>query len=151
MNRSGMAARSLSSVVSSDIDGDGVSWQLLNTFSPNFGAIVCTADDEVQQKAGQIVIAFVQRQPRDPHPFLAPEEEVRVAIHSLTSVVLPKPAGAEMSASLRCRPSLSRSIKRGRGTALGRGGGMYSLVAKTGTDMVALYNARAIRSPHATK
>ena len=37
------------------------------------------------------------------------------ATHSLTSVVLPKPAGAEMRVSLRCRPSFSRSIRRGGG------------------------------------
>jgi hypothetical protein len=47
-------------------------------------------------------------------------------------VVLPKPAGAEMRVSLRCRPSFNRSIKRGRGTMPGRGGGIYSLVAKIG-------------------
>ena len=42
---------------------------------------------------------------------------------SLRSVVLPKPAGAERRVSLRCRPSFSRSIRRGRRTILGRGGG----------------------------
>ena len=54
------------------------------------------------------------------------------ATHSLTSVVLPKPAEAEMRVSLRPeeRPSVSRSIRRGRRTILARGGGMKSLVAK---------------------
>ena len=52
------------------------------------------------------------------------------ATHSLTSVVLPKPAGAEIRVSFRCRPSFSRSIRRGRRTTLGRGGGIYSLVAR---------------------
>ena len=46
------------------------------------------------------------------------------ATHSLTSVDLPKPAGAEMRVSLPCRPSFSRSIRRGRRTTLGRGGGI---------------------------
>jgi len=46
------------------------------------------------------------------------------AIQALTSVVLPKPAGAEISVSLRCMSSRSRLIKRGRSTILGRSGGM---------------------------
>ena len=50
--------------------------------------------------------------------------------HSLTSVVLPKPAGAEMRVSLRAipsfrqRPALSSSIRRGRETSSGRAGGI---------------------------
>ena len=36
--------------------------------------------------------------------------------HSLSSVVLPKPAGAETSVSLRVTPSFSRSVRRGRET-----------------------------------
>jgi hypothetical protein len=60
------------------------------------------------------------------------------------AVVLPNPAGAEINASLRPArsPSFNRTIRRGRGTALGRGGGTYSLLARTGADMAALYNAR---------
>src|SRR6266516_2565785 len=54
------------------------------------------------------------------------------ATHALTSVVFPKPAGAAMRVSLRCRPSFSRSIRRGRLTTLGRSGGRYSFVAKIG-------------------
>ena len=46
------------------------------------------------------------------------------ATHALTSVVLPKPAGAEMRVSLRCKPSFRRLLKRGRGTRSGRGGGI---------------------------
>ena len=38
--------------------------------------------------------------------------------HSLSSVVLPKPAGAETSVSLRVTPSFSRSVRRGRETRL---------------------------------
>jgi hypothetical protein len=48
----------------------------------------------------------------------------QLATHSLTIVVLPKPAGAEMRVSLPCRPSFSRSSRRGRGIILGRGGGI---------------------------
>src|SRR5207253_5801985 len=57
------------------------------------------------------------------------------ATHSLRSVVLPKPAGAESRVSLRCRPSFSRAIRRGRRTTFGRGGGIYSFVAKIGVDI----------------
>jgi hypothetical protein len=61
-------------------------------------------------------------------------------IQLLTNVVLPKPAEAEMSVSLQpiANPLFSRSIKRGRGTMLGRGGGMYSLVAKTGAGILVI-------------
>ena len=48
----------------------------------------------------------------------------QLAIHSLTSVVLPKPAGAEMRVSLPTNPSIHRSIRRGRRTILGRDGGI---------------------------
>jgi len=48
----------------------------------------------------------------------------QLAIHSLTSVVFPKPAGAEMRTSLRCRPALNCSIRRGRETNSGRTGGI---------------------------
>src|SRR5512136_2904198 len=66
-------------------------------------------------------------------------------IHSLTSVVLPKPAGAEISVipAARCKLSFIRSINRRRETTLGRGGGTYSLVAKIGADIGQLYNAPA--------
>jgi len=43
--------------------------------------------------------------------------------HSLSSVVLPKPAGAETSVSLRVTPSFSRSVRRGRETNSGRARG----------------------------
>src|SRR5436190_807770 len=56
------------------------------------------------------------------------------ATQALTSVVLPKPAGAEISVNLRCRPAFNRSTKRGRSTAFGGGGGMYSFVAKIGVN-----------------
>ena len=65
---------------------------------------------------------------------------MRVAIHSLTSVVLPKPADAEMSVTLgvRDRPTFKRSIKRERRTMSGRGDGMYNLVASMGAGMTPL-------------
>ena len=68
MNRSGMVASSLSSVVSSASVGGCEDCSALNTPSPKFGAIVCTAATKYSQKAGQIAIAFVQRQPRDSSP-----------------------------------------------------------------------------------
>jgi len=65
------------------------------------------------------------------------------AIHSLTRVVLPKPAGAEMRVNLRPkeRPSFKRSIRRGRRTIFGRGGGIYNFVAKIVVDIDPLYNS----------
>jgi hypothetical protein len=39
-----------------------------------------------------------------------------------------------MRVSLRCSPAFNRLIKRGRGTKLGRGGGMYNLVVSSGVD-----------------
>jgi hypothetical protein len=39
-------------------------------------------------------------------------------MHTAGSVVLPKPAGAETSVSLRVTPSFSRSVRRGRETKL---------------------------------
>ena len=56
------------------------------------------------------------------------------ATHPLSSVVLPKPAGAEIRVSLRWMPAFSRSIRRGRGTSSGRTGGIWSLVCKSGVD-----------------
>jgi hypothetical protein len=51
---------------------------------------------------------------------------MRVAIHSLTNLVLPKPAEAEMSVTpgMCCSPAFSRSSRRGRSTTFGRGGGI---------------------------
>ena len=79
--------------------------------------------DEVGQKACEVVIPFVQRQPGH-GTFGSPRSQP--ATHSLTSVVFPNPADAEMSVSLRPegRPSFIRSISRGRRTTSGRGGGM---------------------------
>ncbi len=48
----------------------------------------------------------------------------RCRIHSASSVVLPKPAGAERSVSLWGRLLLNRAIKCGRGTTVGRAGGI---------------------------
>src|SRR3990172_9512081 len=66
-----------------------------------------------------------------------------LAIHSLSRVVLPKPAGAEMRVNLRPkeRPSFNRSIRRGRRTIFGRGGGIYNFVAKIVVDIDPLYNS----------
>ena len=62
-------------------------------------------------------------------------------IHSLTSVLFPKPAGAEISVSLDLKPwfgrrfLFSRSSRRARWTTLRRGGGRKSLVARIGMDI----------------
>mgnify|MGYP003385378807 CR=1 FL=1 len=49
---------------------------------------------------------------------------------SVTNVVLPKPAGAEIKISLRSRLDRSNSISRGLGTRSGREGGMNSFVTR---------------------
>ncbi len=43
-----------------------------------------------------------------------------------------------MRLRLPWRPSFSRSISRGRGTTLGRGRGIKSLVTRTGVDIIDL-------------
>ena len=52
-----------------------------------------------------------------------------LASHSLTKVVFPKPAGAEIRDNLlpSDRPSSSRSSRRVRTTTLGGSGGIYSV------------------------
>src|SRR5437868_15476215 len=91
------------------------------------GAIVCNAAARyVRKSVGSFSPASSDSQATcRSHP----------ATHALTSVVLPKPAGAAMRVSLRCRPSFSRAIRRGRRTTFGRGGGIYSFVAKMGVDI----------------
>ena len=86
------------------------------TPSPIFAAIVCKAATRyVRKRVGSLSPSSSDSQAAGrPHP----------ATHSLTSVVLPKPAGAEIRVSLPCRPSFSRSTRRGRRTTLGRGGGI---------------------------
>jgi hypothetical protein len=54
--------------------------------------------------------------------------------HSLSMVVLPKPAGAETSVSFASSPALSRPTNRGRGTCSRRIGGTVSLVWLRSTE-----------------
>ena len=75
-----------------------------------------------------------------------PPARAQPATHSLTSVVLPKPAGAEMRVSLRRSPSSSLSVRRGRLTTVARGGGICSFIAKTGMGIVH-YSAVPARTP----
>ena len=56
----------------------------------------------------------------------------RCCTQSLNSVVLPKPAGAETSVSLRTTPSFMRSNRRARDTRLCGGRCMYSFVINNG-------------------
>src|SRR6185503_19747673 len=57
------------------------------------------------------------------------------ASQEASRVVFPKPAGAEIRVNLRCRLSFSCSIRRGRRTTFGRGGGIYSFVVKIGVGI----------------
>ena len=88
----------------------------------------------MDEEANGVVVALVQRDPGDGPPAASdpfgrltatPATSTRSGVlavagraHSLSSVVLPKPAGAEMSVSLWCSPAFNRSIKRGRDTNL---------------------------------
>src|SRR5712691_10294376 len=99
------------------------------------GAIVCNAATRyVRKSVGSFSPASSDSQATcRSHP----------ATHALTSVVFPKPAGAAMRVSLRCRPSFSRSIRRGRMTTFGRSGGIYSFVARIGVGMPAYFPSSA--------
>src|SRR5512139_3245032 len=68
----------------------------------------------------------------------------QLAIHSLTRVVLPKPAGAEMSVSLPSSPSFIRSIRRGRGTRFLRTGGVNNFVDNNSGDISLHYSNKLI-------
>ncbi len=55
--------------------------------------------------------------------------------HLLGSMVLPKPAGAEIIVSLRLSPLFNCSIRRGRGTIFGGIKGTWSLVFSNGANI----------------
>src|SRR4030042_1358736 len=130
-----MVAISLSRAVRIDsIDGGRGDWSTSNTPFPIFAAIVCKAATRyVRKRVGSLSPSSSDSQATG---------RSQPATHSLTSVVLPKPAEAEMRVSLRPeeRPSFSRSIRRGRRTILDRGGGIYSFVAKIGVDIDQVYS-----------
>ena len=97
-----------------------------NVASPTVGAMVCKAAMKYARKRGRSLSSLSS----DSHATLERWMPYPTAmqgcsasailhlaeIHSLTSVVLPKPAGAEMRMTLgaRCRPACKRSIKRAR-------------------------------------
>src|SRR5690606_22631253 len=63
----------------------------------------------------------------------------RLATQLLTTVVLPKPAGAEMRVNRWCNTSSSRASNRSRAMVLAPGGWMYSWVARAVPDIVASF------------
>ena len=87
---------------------------------PQPGIDLLQSGDDIGEKTGQIVVSLVKRNPADAIYAVA------AANHSLSNVVLPKPAGAETRVSLRPRrsPSFSCSIRRGRDTSSDRNGGI---------------------------
>src|SRR5207237_5558802 len=102
-------------------------WSTPSAPSPIVAAIVCKAATRyVRKRVGSFSPSSSDNQATGRGP---------PASHSLTSVVFPKPAGAEMRVSLPCSPSFSRSSRRGRLTTFGRSGGRYSFVAKIGVGM----------------
>ena len=78
--------------------------------------------DQVGPEGHGIVVGLVEREPRD-QPFTGGVAGP-AASHSASSVVLPKPAGAETSVSFDAAPRSSRSLSRGRGTRPRRDRGM---------------------------
>jgi len=90
------------------------------------------SSDEVSQKSCGVVIPFIQRQPGD--------RSLATGDPFADQRGFAKAGGGGDKVSLRCRPSFSRSIRRGRRTTLGRGGGMKSLVAKIGVDIESIVN-----------
>src|SRR6266545_2259945 len=98
-------------------------WSTATTPAPISAAIVCKATTKYVRKR----VGSLSPLSSDSQATCRPQR----ATHALTSVVFPNPAGAAMRVSLRC----SRAIRRGRGTAFGRGGGIYSFVANSGVDI----------------
>ena len=84
-----------------------------------------------------MLLAYVPEVSSEAHPTLARPWSVMSWQNWDSSVVLPKPAGAEMSVRrwLRRNPSFKRSIKRWRATRFGRGDGAYSFVSRCGAIM----------------
>ena len=87
--------------------------------------------DDVGPEGGGLVVGRLERDPR--RGPLRPW----AAIHWATSVVLPKPGGAETSVSLDMAPRPRRSSRRARSTALGRGSGVCSLVPRSSVTIPA--------------
>ena len=84
--------------------------------------------DHVGPEGRRVVVARVQGQPGGGGVALG---RGTAASHSTSSVVLPKPAGADTSISSAASPWCSRSRSRGRGTSprRGRGGTAWSRAA----------------------
>src|SRR4030065_615640 len=98
------------------VDGSRWDWRTPHPPPPIFFAIVCTAATRyVKNRVGSLSPSSSDSQATG---------RLLPASHSLISVVLPKPAGAERGVSLQPedKHSFSRSIRGGRRTTLGRGG-----------------------------
>src|SRR5579884_2544656 len=109
------------------VGGGCGAWRTVSTPAPTCGAIVWSAAIRCARKrARSLSPSSSANQAAGRSPPLA---------QALASVVFPKPAGAEMSVRLWCRPSFSRASKRGRLTRFGRGEGTNSLVTRTDADI----------------
>src|SRR5579863_1050503 len=121
------APRSLSRTVSTVSFGCGPgACRRASASSPTPGAAVRSAAiTYVQKDAGSL-------SPRSSDNHAASRSPAGVAgpaaSHSLSSVVLPNPAGAETRTSLDAAPRSSRSLSRGRGTRPRRDPGTYNFV-----------------------
>ena len=104
------------------MEGGRGDWSNARASSPMFALSVCRA-----------AMKYAQKRTRSLSP-LSKETQVTqrslCGIHSPSSVVLPKPAGAVISVSVRSIPCFSRSVKRVRSTLAGRRRGMKSFVLR---------------------
>jgi len=101
--------------------------RITNTTAPIFAAIVMkSATRYVKKHEGSSSLSYSDNQATG---------RWQPASHSLTNVVLPKPVGAEVRASLRPeeRSSFNRSIRWRRRTILAQGGGINSFVPRRST------------------
>ena len=95
---------------------------------------------EVRHDRLQGTDQYARKRPGSPSPSSNDSQAMGrsdATAHSLTRVVLPKPAGAETRVSLRGKLEFRRSVRRRRWTSRGRGGGMKTLVVRICDDIEA--------------
>ena len=109
--------------------GRGTALEFAHNALSDFNPDGLQGGHKISQESCWLTILLLQRQPGDGR-----RESL---IHWLSSVVLPRPAEAEIIVSLRAdAPSFKRSIRRRRRTALDRGEGIYNFVDKIGVDII---------------
>ena len=90
-----------------------------------------TADSSAARTYDQNNAGSLSRSSSESHATAAPSSAT-VPSHSVMSVVLPKPAGAETRINFASAAPARRACNRGRATRLRRGDGMWSFVSTSG-------------------